>query len=92
MADQPLYSNMTDSFGYGGMNPIGGDSDGYGGPLLTLEKKTDPIERPTGLVGAIANREQVRSEQKYRDSSSLMRGRNMRRQQAMRRIPLVCPE
>ncbi|KAJ2544503.1 hypothetical protein EV175_005891, partial [Coemansia sp. RSA 1933] len=59
-----------------GMEPVGG-------PLLTVEKKVDPIERPTGLVGAIATREQMKSEQKYRDSSSLMRERQMRRNQAM---------
>ncbi|KAJ2887690.1 hypothetical protein IWW38_005085, partial [Coemansia aciculifera] len=57
--------------------------DSVGGPLLTVEKKVDPIERPTGLVGAIANREQMKSEQKYRDSSSLMKERQMRRNQAM---------
>ncbi|KAJ1870666.1 hypothetical protein LPJ71_011989, partial [Coemansia sp. S17] len=64
-----------------GMMGIGMDS--VGGPLLTVEKKVDPIERPTGLVGAIANREQMKSEQKYRDSSSLMKERQMRRNQAM---------
>ncbi|KAJ2613834.1 hypothetical protein H4S08_002001 [Coemansia sp. RSA 1365] len=64
-----------------GMMGMGMDS--VGGPLLTVEKKADPIERPTGLVGAIANREQLKSEQKYRDSSSLMRERQIRRNQAM---------
>ncbi|KAJ2634068.1 hypothetical protein GGF44_003612, partial [Coemansia sp. RSA 1694] len=63
------------------MGMVGMDS--VGGPLLTVEKKVDPIERPTGLVGAIANREQMKSEQKYRDSSSLMKERQMRRNQAM---------
>ncbi|KAJ2734382.1 hypothetical protein IW152_002391 [Coemansia sp. BCRC 34962] len=62
---------------------MGMGMDSVGGPLLTVEKKADPIERPTGLVGAIANREQMKSEQKYRDSSSLMKERQMRRNQAM---------
>ncbi|KAJ2471903.1 hypothetical protein GGI02_001950, partial [Coemansia sp. RSA 2322] len=62
---------------------MGMGMDSVGGPLLTVEKKVDPIERPTGLVGAIANREQMKSEQKYRDSSSLMKERQMRRNQAM---------
>ncbi|KAJ1647319.1 hypothetical protein LPJ64_001300 [Coemansia asiatica] len=65
-----------------GMN-MGMGMDSVGGPLLTVEKKIDPIERPTGLVGAIATREQMKSEQKYRDSSSLMKERQMRRNQAM---------
>ncbi|KAJ1673519.1 hypothetical protein EV182_005072, partial [Spiromyces aspiralis] len=76
-----LLSMADSTFGYGGMNPMDADYDPSGGPLLTLEKKSDPIERPTGLVGAIANREMIRNEQKYRDSSSLMRDRIMRRQQ-----------
>ncbi|KAJ1752797.1 hypothetical protein LPJ79_000933 [Coemansia sp. RSA 1821] len=63
--------------------PMGGMMDSIGGPLLTMEKKVDPIERPTGLVGAIATREQMKSEQKYRDASSLMRERQNRRNQAM---------
>ncbi|KAJ1826798.1 hypothetical protein LPJ56_002001, partial [Coemansia sp. RSA 2599] len=62
---------------------MGMGMDNVGGPLLTVEKKVDPIERPTGLVGAIATREQMKSEQKYRDSSSLMKERQMRRNQAM---------
>ncbi|KAJ2349293.1 hypothetical protein GGH91_000899 [Coemansia sp. RSA 2671] len=66
-----------------GMVGMGVGMDSVGGPLLTVEKKVDPIERPTGLVGAIANREQMKSEQKYRDSSSLMKERQMRRNQAM---------
>ncbi|KAJ2369737.1 hypothetical protein IW150_005082 [Coemansia sp. RSA 2607] len=67
-----------------GMNMgMGMGMDNVGGPLLTVEKKADPIERPTGLVGAIATREQMKSEQKYRDSSSLMKERQMRRNQAM---------
>ncbi|KAJ1899202.1 hypothetical protein LPJ66_002268, partial [Kickxella alabastrina] len=66
----------------GGMG-MGMGMDSVGGPLLTVDKKADPIERPTGLVGAIANREQMKSEQKYRDSSSLMKERQMRRNQAM---------
>ncbi|KAJ2794139.1 hypothetical protein H4R20_006323, partial [Coemansia guatemalensis] len=66
-----------------GMMGMGMGTDSVGGPLLTVEKKADPIERPTGLVGAIANREQLKSEQKYRDSSSLMRERQIRRNQAM---------
>ncbi|KAJ2757558.1 hypothetical protein H4S06_003123, partial [Coemansia sp. BCRC 34490] len=61
---------------------MGMGMESAGGPLLTVEKKVDPIERPTGLVGAIATREQMKSEQKYRDSSSLMRERQMRRNQA----------
>ncbi|KAJ2157017.1 hypothetical protein GGF46_004797 [Coemansia sp. RSA 552] len=61
----------------------GGGMESAGGPLLTVEKKVDPIERPTGLVGAIATREQMKSEQKYRDSSSLMKERQIRRNQAM---------
>ncbi|KAJ1919479.1 hypothetical protein H4219_001950 [Mycoemilia scoparia] len=77
MPQQQTLLGMADSYSYNGMN----DYDSYGGPLLTLEKKADPIERPTGLVGAIASREQVRNDQKYRDSSSLMRDRQMRRQQ-----------
>ncbi|KAJ2592764.1 hypothetical protein IWW49_000863 [Coemansia sp. RSA 1797] len=60
-----------------------GMMDSGSGPLLTVEKKADPIERPTGLVGAIATREQLKSEQKYRDASSLMRERQNKRNQAM---------
>ncbi|KAJ2717196.1 hypothetical protein H4R19_000140 [Coemansia spiralis] len=62
---------------------MGMGMDSVGGPLLTMDRKVDPIERPTGLVGAIATREQMKSEQKYRDSSSLMKERQMRRNQAM---------
>ncbi|PVU84867.1 hypothetical protein BB559_007325, partial [Furculomyces boomerangus] len=62
-----------------------GNYDGFDdsdGPLITVEHKGNPIERATGLVGAIASIEQVKNEQKYRDSSSIIRDRKMRRNMA----------
>ncbi|KAJ2784215.1 hypothetical protein H4R18_001270 [Coemansia javaensis] len=78
-AQQPGMMGMGVGMGVG----MGMGMDSGSGPLLTMDKKADPIERPTGLVGAIATREQMKSEQKYRDSSSLMKERQIRRNQAM---------
>ncbi|OMH78645.1 hypothetical protein AX774_g7960 [Zancudomyces culisetae] len=50
-----------------------------GGPLISVQKKTDTMQNPAGLVAAIANREQLKSDQKYRDSGSLMRGRQIKK-------------
>ncbi|PVV01583.1 hypothetical protein BB560_003996 [Smittium megazygosporum] len=64
---------------YGTQNNNINDVGALDGPLLNISTNEKQLRRPTGLVGAIANKEQIKSEQKYSDSSSIMRNRRMRR-------------
>ncbi|OLY84145.1 Protein SKG3 [Smittium mucronatum] len=48
-------------------------------PLLSLKTAASGPDKHKGLIGAIATREQLRIDQKYRDSSSLIKGRQMKK-------------
>ncbi|PVU93278.1 hypothetical protein BB561_003376 [Smittium simulii] len=48
-------------------------------PLLEVKAKANIEKRHVGLIGTIASREQLKSEQRYRDSKSLIKGRKVRR-------------
>ncbi|PVV01745.1 hypothetical protein BB560_003826 [Smittium megazygosporum] len=48
-------------------------------PLLGIKETQALDKKHVGLIGTIASREQIRSEQKYRDSKSLIKGRQIRR-------------
>ncbi|OMJ13778.1 hypothetical protein AYI70_g8300, partial [Smittium culicis] len=50
-----------------------------GGPLLSIKANKVITENHKGLIGAIATREQIKINQKYRDSSSLIKGRQLRK-------------
>ncbi|OMJ14868.1 hypothetical protein AYI69_g4989, partial [Smittium culicis] len=50
-----------------------------GGPLLSIKANKIITETHKGLIGAIATREQIKINQKYRDSSSLIKGRQLRK-------------
>ncbi|OLY82209.1 hypothetical protein AYI68_g3673 [Smittium mucronatum] len=67
--------NIQPGMEYGNINSF----DNSDGPLISFEQKANPIERATGLIGTIATREQIKSEQKYRDSTSIIKDRKMRR-------------
>ncbi|OMJ26705.1 hypothetical protein AYI69_g3882 [Smittium culicis] len=72
--NQQYFPQNNMNFGY-----MNNNLDFSEGPLISFEQKASPIEKATGLVGAIANREQIKSEQKYRDSGSIIKDRKMRR-------------